>query len=311
MSGPFDRTVNILRDKFKDAGYPYFYSGRPVKRPYFFRNPIIGKALAGDFLYPFRFVQSIQARFRMRSTNLYAEMYPSDFVDKFLAGEEYPLNNPFENYDATKRDKLGLIRGVKSEAPKTQDLRKTISIWRYSDLLTQNDGGKPLVKLDFIPDELAFNVPSQLKSLGVIGRNYPRYHYVGGEETLSFKISWYDFGDDALNTIPVKCRKLEAMSKAGGYKLGPRLLYIAWGAHHHWTDETKLLSDRLYVIQSANYKLMDFTYRRRIYEEATDTTEEKREVRFYGMFPVRATQELVLKRIAGQLTATQIARGFN
>jgi len=294
-------------DKFSDPGYPYFYRARPVKRPYILRNPIIGKALAGDFMFPYRIVQRVKAAFYKPSGDTYKIMINS-------AREKGSINRTQPAYVPQRPNTSGYGR-----RPDFVDLRHKIEIYfwnppvgrqaRLSADLQENLRklyGDPYMRLDFIPSELEFQVPSQLKDLGIIGRNYPVYHYTGSEETLTIKLSWYDFGNDS-DSVVAKCRKLEALSKADGYNRPPRLIYINWGDQHWRVKEGSLLKNHIYVVQSANYTLSQFVLRRQL--DALNSLALQTGAWQNGMYPLVATQDVVLKRVAGQLTQHQISYG--
>ena len=280
----------MLRNTFRSltnlGGYPYFYRARQVSYPYLYRNPIIGNILAGNF--------RLYRGFGQASLDLKHL--------EFLKATTSSLNKdkPFQRFNAPKTES--------PEKPDITNLSGKIKIWIYDEYSTRAAGGGPYLSFDFVPEELKFDVPSNLKSVGIVGLNYPHYHYMGSEETLTMTIDWYDFPANRESVV-VRCRKLEALAKANGDTSGPLPIYIDWGTAYHWrSNESQLLTGHVYTIQSANYKLSQFSQRRQIYRDPEFRVNRPLIVN-NGLYPLQASQELVLKREASQLTSNQIIYG--
>ena len=273
-----------------DPGAPYFYKARPTRTPYVLANPIIGKALAMNFLYGYRYALQVK-----RTVEGFIPQ-PTPHINK---GADM-LDGPVPDYK-----RKGDSYSPKGETPYIVDLSKKIAIWLWDDYQTQESGGTPYMYLDFIPKALNFDVSSNLRSIGLVGVNYPHLHYTGSHETLSFSISWYDTMADQ-DRVAVKCRKLEALSKADGYSSGPKKIFIDWGKWEstiadssYDQDYDTLLGGHVYTVQSANYELKDFMQHR----------QSKSQIINNKLRPLHATQELILKREAVQLTSKQIIDG--
>ena len=299
MPGPWEHTTAALADKFRDTGYPYFYSARRVRRPYLYRNTVVGRVLAGNLLFPFNLTRSMMVRFAGQPAGDYLNMTP------YQTGVP-PLNEQIF-HDASLRNFKQSQSSDASQSKRVspENLRSQIKIWLYDDWATKVAGGKPYVHLSFIPKSLDFNVAAQAKSIGIVGRNYPNYHYSGAEETLTLEIDWYDFTDLENESIVVKCRKLDALTKADGYSSGLKYIYIEWGDYNHWRQgEKQLFTRQVYMVQSAEYKFTDFAFKRRI--AYTGSSSDGPITTMNGLFPQHASQKLILKKIAGQLTHQKI-----
>jgi len=273
-----------------DPGYPYFYKARPTRSPYVLTNPIIGKALAGDFLFAYRFAIKVQR-----------------FVESFIPRKRFKAGSgaalaPSPALSGSKKFYSQYSQGPSSVV----DLSKKIAIWLWDDYKVQQGAGEPYLRLDFPPTELSFDVSSSLKDIGIVGTNYPRLHYTGSKEVLSFTVSWYDSltiksgkAEKNKESIAVKCRKLEALSKADAYSQGPQQIYIDWGAWGLQSGHPGLLEGHIYTVQSANYKMNTFLQHR----------SHGKRVLANNFDPLHATQEIVLQREANQLTSEQIIHG--
>ncbi len=258
-------TFQILKDKIIPARYPFFYRARRVRRPYVLTNQFIGNILMFNFRHlrpgwPFHKTPSNKSKREYK-----------DFFQRVDPAKKYKG----KTYDDLVSKSTPFV--YKSPAaPEIVKVGNQIAIWLWDDLEAQKGGGKPYLYLQHTPQELSFSVPSQMKSLGIIGRNYPIYHYVGSEETLTFDISWYDYTTDQVDSVPVRCRKLEALSKTDGYSSGPRHIFIDWGDYDHYRDNEKsLLTNRKYLVQSADYKLSLFAFRRGVTYTGTPNKDGK------------------------------------
>lgn len=120
-----------------------------------------------------------------------------------------------------------------------------------------------------IPTDLKYNPESNWGPVASPGRNNPLYQYTGGEDTLTFTLSWY--ADVATKDDVIKSIKwLEALGKNNGYDEKPHPLQCVWGM---------LYRDAKWIMHSAgpiNLSLFD---------------------RAVGMLPKMASQEIILKRI--------------
>lgn len=176
-------------------------------------------------------------------------------------------------------------------SPKIESLKNQIGIYIINEDATIEGKAPIYIYLDFIPRQLAFSPTGLFKSIAVLGRNNPLYHYGGGEDSLQVEIEWYAFKNDPLSVIQ-KCRKMEALCKADGWNTSPPLINFQWGR------DNPLFENHMYLVEKAPYKATQFTKNYRINSNKSFG---------YSMQPIRATQILFLKRVtAGQLTHSQI-----
>lgn len=138
--------------------------------------------------------------------------------------------------------------------------------------------GQPYI-LDLVTLEVLYfqNIPKDLKYhpeaswlvVASASRNNPNFQYLGGDDNLSFTLSWYS--DDKSSQDVIKAMKwIEALSRNDGYNSKPHPIQCVWG---------NMYRDAKWIVHSAgpsNMSMFDRTN---------------------GMFPRLATQEIVLKRV--------------
>lgn len=145
------------------------------------------------------------------------------------------------------------------------------------------------IQLQTIPTEVQHSSENTWAAINSMGRNVPMYHYTGSETSISFSISWYS--EDKLNPddVLIKCRLLEAWTKADGYVKAPPVLQIRWGS-------ADVFKDQFFILVKADYKLSNWRASSRSYDKNT-----KKFIRVGvqpGLQPSVATQELVFKRVS-------------
>lgn len=145
------------------------------------------------------------------------------------------------------------------------------------------------IQLQTIPTEVQHSSENTWAAINSMGRNVPMYHYTGSETSISFSISWYS--EDKLNPddVLVKCRLLEAWTKADGYVKAPPVLQIRWGS-------ADVFKDQFFILVKADYKLSNWRASSRSYDKNT-----KKFIQVGvqpGLQPSVATQELVFKRVS-------------
>ncbi len=133
------------------------------------------------------------------------------------------------------------------------------------------------------PREVDYTPESKFVAIASIARNNPHYQYVGSEDTVTFKVSWYTTQD--RDHVIKQCRKLEALSKANGYKSKPPRVKLVWGS------QDRLFRDQLFIVVAAPYKMRDFQSAYRTPEDGFQTI---------GNMPQLATQDITLKRITNK-----------
>jgi len=183
------------------------------------------------------------------------------------------------------------VQHVTSGPPPSSPFARGVPIWLVvlnEDLVTS--GGLSELAFDFVPTELKYNPSPNFSAIKPIGRNLPHYHYGGSEDTLSLEIDWYGYKD-----APVieKCRFIEGLTKANGWEQAPPRVKLYWG------DNT-LFKDHEFIVTGASYRLRTFTFYKN--RGSLDNLQP------YHLWPVHATQSLVLKRVSNvQHTRAQIS----
>lgn len=110
----------------------------------------------------------------------------------------------------------------------------------YSSLVIQNR-----------PTEVQVSPSSSWVAVRSMGRNNPFYMYTGGEDTLSFEISWFVNDPSHIEEVVAKCRILESWSKADAYNQAPPTLKISWG-------NSNLFGNYDWILESCPYRLTNF-----------------------------------------------------
>lgn len=165
-----------------------------------------------------------------------------------------------------------------------------------NNIIIINDNVSPPISIVIQnrPNEVNINPQTNWVSIMSMGRNSPFMMYTGGEDTISFDISWYS--NDPMNREDVltKCRLLESWSKANGYNQAPPVLRISWGT-------SGIFDNDLFILYSASYKLNNF--QDRYSGSSIDTDKFSRSVTRtinLGLLPSIATQSLVFKKVTGK-----------
>lgn len=101
------------------------------------------------------------------------------------------------------------------------------------------------------------------------GRNIPLYQYTGGEDIISFTISWYATKENKQDVL-AKCKWLHALSRNNNYDEPPHHIKFCFG---------EMFRESKYIVYSAEYKIFNFD-------------------RPSGMYPCYATQDIELRKIS-------------
>lgn len=157
-----------------------------------------------------------------------------------------------------------------------------------NQIIIINPNTSPYTKIIIqgMPSEVEVNPESNWAVVKSMGRNNPFMFYTGGEDIISFDISWYSVQKDREDVLN-KCRLLESWTRANGYKSSPPILYISWGSSNLFKNDT-------FVLTSAKYTLSNF-------QNATRSTRGK----YTGsgdqldlkLLPNCAIQHLVFKKV--------------
>lgn len=169
-----------------------------------------------------------------------------------------------------------------------------------NDIVIANLNVSPAISLVIQnrPDILRVEPAATWAAVKSMGRNNPFYFYTGGEDTITFDISWYSVDEDHRDDVVNKCRLLESWTRANGYSASPPTLRIQWG-------DSGLFEDDLFILAAAPYELTHFQnasrMMRRRYDNDPDTGQRITNTvsRPYNLklLPNCATQTLTFKRV--------------
>jgi hypothetical protein len=127
-----------------------------------------------------------------------------------------------------------------------------------------------------IPQEVEYDPKAEWIAIASAGRNNPGYQYLGGDDTLSFTLSWYS-NDATRQDVWRAIKWLESLSRNDSYTNKPHLVQCVWG---------DMFRDSRWIVHSAG------PVRPSLFDREN------------GMMPRLATQNVVLKRVT--LTNTSI-----
>lgn len=197
--------------------------------------------------------------------------------------------------DATREE---ILTQVKESATSGDPLAERTTREIVNKIVIINPLTSPPTQIEIqgMPTEIDINPESSWAAVKSMGRNNPFMYYTGGEDTLSFDISWYSMDDDREDVI-TKCNLLKSWSKADGYDAAPPILFIAWGNSDMFQDDS-------FVLTSAPYQLSNFqnSYRNGPRRDSNSTIVDLK------LLPNVARQQLTFKKVtAGNTTHAQIA----
>lgn len=138
--------------------------------------------------------------------------------------------------------------------------------------------------LQFRPPSINLNPESAIAAVPTMGRNNPFYNYGGSEDTLSFEVSFYAKEENRQDVL-YKCRWLESLTKADGYKTSPHRIKIVWG------KDGLLFFNQTWILVSAPYVLSNFVDRGYV------KNNNEYQVKPFGLLPTVARQQLTFKKI--------------
>lgn len=168
-----------------------------------------------------------------------------------------------------------------------------------NDIVIANLNVSPAISLVIQnrPDRLRVEPAATWAAVKSMGRNNPFYFYTGGEDTITFDISWYSVDADHRDDVVNKCRLLESWTRADGYSASPPTLRIQWG-------NSGLFEDDLFILAAAPYELTHFQNASRMmrrYDNDPDTgqriTNTVSQPYNLKLLPNCATQTLTFKRV--------------
>lgn len=140
------------------------------------------------------------------------------------------------------------------------------------DILFMDVETQESLYFQFVPQELDYKVGTSIAAISTFGRNNPRYHYTGSEDTVTFEIDWHSDVAEK-NDVLKKCRWLESKTKTDAYQGELPQMLFKWGDVFN--------SDDMWIIADASYRISLF-----------DKTASMR--------PKQAYQSITLKRITAE-----------
>lgn len=142
------------------------------------------------------------------------------------------------------------------------------------------------------PTEVQVNPQATWVAIKSMGRNNPFYMYTGGEDTITFDISWYASDPNHFEEVLAKCRLLESWTRANGYSQAPPTLKISWGS-------ADIFRNRDFILESCPYRLSNFqnASRKNLPTYENNFSVKSSEVLDKGLYPYCATQTLTFKRV--------------
>lgn len=168
-----------------------------------------------------------------------------------------------------------------------------------NDIVIANLNVSPAISLVIQnrPDRLRVEPAATWAAVKSMGRNNPFYFYTGGEDTITFDISWYSVDANHRDDVVNKCRLLESWTRADGYSASPPTLRIQWG-------NSGLFEDDLFILAAAPYELTHFqNASRMLWRYDHDPNTGQRMTNTVGqpfnlkLLPNCATQTLTFKRV--------------
>lgn len=180
------------------------------------------------------------------------------------------------------------LRHISEDTPLNVLQSKTIN----NQIIIINPNTSPYTKIIIqgMPSELDVTPDSNWATVKSAGRNNPFMIYTGGEDTLSFEISWFSIQEDRKDVIN-KCRLLESWTRADGYNSSPPILWISWGS-------ANIFKDCAFVLISASYTLSNFqnSYLKELSRKSKGNPID------LGLLPNCAVQKLIFKKVTSNNT---------
>lgn len=195
-----------------------------------------------------------------------------------------PTNQEFQDAKKEENFLAESSRHLNEDTP----LSKVPKRQYNNQIIIINPNTSPYTKLIIqgMPSEVEVNPESNWAVVKSMGRNNPFMFYTGGEDSISFDISWYSVQSDREDVLN-KCKLLESWTRADGYKASPPTLLISWGSSNLFKNDT-------FVLTSAKYTLTNF-------QNATKATRGKYtgsgEQVDLKLLPNCAIQHLIFKKV--------------
>lgn len=167
-------------------------------------------------------------------------------------------------------------------------------------IINKHTSPPTIITIQNRPNELNINPQSSWVAVKSMGRNNPFMMYTGGEDTISFDISWYVSDPNNRKEVITKCNLLKSWTKADGYIASPPTLNILWGTSGLFDNDT-------FILESAPFILSHFQNASRILGRYNHLENGERIVAGDGeynyledlhLYPNCATQTLTFKRVS-------------
>lgn len=195
----------------------------------------------------------------------------------------------YQNIIAAEKAGISPYKVLKAKSVNYTLAHKFTSELIKNDIVIANLNVSPAISLVIQnrPDRLKVEPAATWAAVKSMGRNNPFYFYTGGEDTITFDISWYSVDEAHRDDVVNKCRLLESWARADGYSASPPTLRIQWG-------DSGLFEDDLFILAAAPYELTHF-----------QNASRKMRGRYYNvsrpynlkLLPNCATQTLTFKRV--------------
>lgn len=180
------------------------------------------------------------------------------------------------------------LRHKNKDTPLVKPLSKTVS--NQIILINYSESPYSKVVIQGMPSEIDITPDTSWATVKSIGRNNPFMMYTGGEDTVSFEISWYSIQKDRTDVIN-KCKLLESWTRADGYLNSPPIIGISWGNSDIFLNDS-------FVLVSAKYTLSNF-------QNSTRSNFSRRDpgnIIDLKLLPNCAVQQLIFKKVTSNNT---------
>lgn len=104
------------------------------------------------------------------------------------------------------------------------------------------------LEIQFVPLELEVVRGINMEAVAIVGRNTPRYEYIGGEKSISLKLDFHANNDDKQDAL-AKAKWIEQRTYNDGYAAPATRIQLVWG---------DMFKNEVWVIKSCPYRLSQF-----------------------------------------------------
>lgn len=104
------------------------------------------------------------------------------------------------------------------------------------------------LEIQYIPGTIGIARNPKMNEVAIVGRNTPRYQYVGGETILKMTLDFHSVDEDKTDVI-TKCRWIESLTYNDGNQNPPEKIQLVWG---------DLYRKQIWVVKAVSYDLSLF-----------------------------------------------------